>query len=156
MIPPKVNLGQHYNLQLCSLFYNNKEYGHLPNTILGYKIPYFQRPLVWTQEQKIKLIESLWCGIPIGTFTINENSKNKELDNILIDGQQRINTISEYINDRFPVYGVLYSEVSDLHGRFNVCSFPQYVTNSEDIEYLKNYYNLMNFGGTAHKEGERA
>ena len=156
MIPPKVNLGQHYNVQLSALFYNNKEYGHLPNTILGYKIPYFQRPLVWTQEQKIKLIESLWCGIPIGTYTINENSKNKELDNILIDGQQRINAISEYINDKFPVYGKLYSEVKDFHGRFNVGSFPQYVTDSDNIEYLKNYYNLMNFGGTAHKESERA
>ena len=26
----------------------------------------------------------------------------------------------------------------------------------DDIEYLKNYYNLMNFGGTAHKEEDRA
>jgi uncharacterized protein with ParB-like and HNH nuclease domain len=156
MIPPRINLGENWNSQLSALFYNNIEYGHLPNTILGYKIPYFQRPLVWTQEQKIKLIESLWVGIPIGTFTINESSKNEELNNILIDGQQRINAISEYINDKFPVYGKLYSEAKDSHRRFNTCTFPRYVTNSDDIEYLKNYYNLMNFGGTAHKEGERA
>ena len=143
MIPPKVNLGQHYNFTV----------GEFINRDFDFKLPDFQRPLVWTIEQKIKLIESLWVGIPIGTYTVNE-SNNPNYDRLLIDGQQRINAIKEYVNNGFKVYDLFYSEVTDR--KFTNCQFPCYVTQSDDIEYLKNYYNLMNFGGTAHKEGERA
>jgi uncharacterized protein with ParB-like and HNH nuclease domain len=146
MIPPKVNLGQHYNYTV----------GHFTNPKFNYfnfKLPDFQRPLVWTQGQKIRLIESLLVGIPIGTYTVNE-SDNPALDRLLIDGQQRVNAIKEYVNNEFKVYGLFYSEVTDR--KFHNCQFPCYVTQSDDIEYLKNYYNLMNFSGTAHKEEERA
>ena len=145
MIPPRIKLGQQYNFTVENFI--NREF--------DFKIPDFQRPLVWTREQKIKLIESLWVGIPIGTYTVNE-SDNPDFDRLLIDGQQRINAIKEYVNDVFPAYGLFYSECDLIEKRrFNDCRFPCYVTQSDDIEYLKNYYNLMNFGGTAHKESER-
>jgi uncharacterized protein with ParB-like and HNH nuclease domain len=147
MIPPKLKLGQHYNFTV--------EY--LINRDFYFKIPNFQRPLVWTQQQKIKLIESLWIGVPIGTYTVSE-SDNPALDRLLIDGQQRINAIKEYVNNEFKVYGLFYSEVTTEHTdrKFYNCQFPCYVTQSDDIDYLKNYYNIMNFGGTPHKESERA
>lgn len=146
MIPPRIKLGQHCNFTV----------GEIINREFDFKIPDFQRPLVWTREQKIKLIESLWVGIPIGTYTVNE-SNNPDFDRLLIDGQQRINAIKEYVNDVFPAYGLFYSECDRIEKRrFNNCQFPCYITQSDDIEYLKNYYNLMNFGGTAHKESERA
>ena len=153
MIPPKIRLGQHYNKTIaCITRFNEKQHGY----ILGFKIPDFQRSLVWSQEQKIKLIESLWIGIPIGTYTVNE-FYDSEYDLIIIDGQQRLNAIESYIYDDFKIYNMLYSELPIIDKRrFNNSLFPQYVTNSDDIEYLKNYYNLMNFGGTAHKESERA
>ena len=40
-------------------------------TVMGYLLPTWQRPLVWTTDQKVKLIESLWRGINIGTYTFN-------------------------------------------------------------------------------------
>lgn len=143
MIPPRIKLGQHYNYTV----------GEFINRGFDFKLPDFQRTLVWTLEQKIKLIESLWVGIPIGTYTVNE-SNNDIFDRLLIDGQQRINAIKEYVNNEFMVYGLFYSEVNDK--KFTNSQFPCYVTQSDDIEYLKNYYNLMNFGGTAHNEGQRA
>jgi len=148
MIPTKVKLGQYYNYSLGELF-----------AIDFYlKNPNFQRPIVWTIEQKIKLIESLWLGIPIGTYSINIlDDCEHEYHMLVIDGQKRIDAISEYRSGKFKVYDLLYSELSDCEKyRFKICKFPQYVTQSYDIEYLKNYYNLMNFGGTAHKEAERA
>jgi uncharacterized protein with ParB-like and HNH nuclease domain len=156
MIPPKVKLGQHYNIQISSIIRKYEIDGNRKGTVMGYKIPDFQRPLVWSKKQKIKLIESLFLGLPIGTFTVNEINDYK-FDSIIIDGQQRMNAIQEYIENKLKVYDLLYSEVNQNDkARFRTAAFPQYVTNSDDIEYLKNYYNLMNFGGTAHKESERA
>lgn len=153
MIPTKVNLGQHYNKPLDCIIRNSKK---SKGYILGFRVPDFQRPLVWTLEQKIKLIESLWVGIPIGTYTVNERM-GSEFDLIIIDGQQRLNAIESYINNDFKVYDMFYSELdNNLKRRFENSIFPQYVTDSDDIEYLKNYYNLMNFGGTAHKESDKA
>lgn len=143
MIPPRIKLGQHYNYTV----------GNFINRGFDFKLPDFQRPLVWTLEQKTRLIESLWVGIPIGTYTVNE-SDNDIFDRLLIDGQQRINAIKGYVNNEFKVYDLFYSEVTDR--KFTNCQFPCYITQSDDIEYLKNYYNLMNFGGTAHKESDRA
>lgn len=31
-----------------------------------------------------------------------------------------------------------------------------YVLDSDDVEFLKQHYNRLNFSGTAHKESERA
>jgi hypothetical protein len=144
MIPSIIKLGQHCNFTIERMLYDK------------FVIPNFQRPLVWTQEQKIKLIESIWLGIPIGTYTINE-AYQTPYDMIIIDGQQRINAIKEYISDTFKVYDMFYSELRDSYKkRFINAIFPRYTTQSDDIEYLKKYYNLMNFGGTAHKKSERA
>ena len=162
MIPPRIKLGQKWNIQLSSVLHNYRDYGHTPNTIMGYKIPDFQRPLVWTLEQKIKLIESLYLGYDIGTFTINENADIPEIDNILIDGMQRLFAIQEYITDKFEVFGSLYSELDFKYpdkryrARFSSSSIGQYVLDSDDIQFLKQHYNRLNFSGTAHKEEDRA
>lgn len=138
-------MGQHYHFTVERLL----------NT--DFKLPYFQRPLVWVVEQKIKFIESLLVGIDVGTYTLNESSSD-DLNNLLIDGQQRINAVHCYVKNEFKAFNLLYSKLSDIDKakRFMNAQFCCYVTQSDDIEYLKNYYNLMNFGGTAHKESERA
>ena len=126
-------------------------------TVMGYALPKWQRGLVWSDKQKISLIESLWRGIPIGTFTFNR-MYGSPLDNLLIDGQQRLHAIECYLKDEFKVFGYLYSETTVIDKRrwdMNVM-FPCYITETKDEEYLKNYYNLMNFGGISHTEDQRA
>lgn len=127
-------------------------------TVMGYLLPTWQRPLVWTREQKVKLIESLWRGINIGTYTFNRTRWEGMYDNLLIDGQQRLWAIQCYLEDQFPVFGYRWSEVTRVDQRFfeTGAHFHCYITNSEDEEYLKSYYNMTNFGGTAHQESERA
>lgn len=156
MIPPRVNLGQRWAMQLSSVLYNYRDFGHLDNTIMGYKIPSFQRPIVWKLSQQILLIESLYLGYDVGTFTVNENEKEM-YNNFLIDGQQRLFSIQEYINDKFPVFGFLYSELDNKHkSRFFSSAIGKYVLESDDFNFLKQHYNRLNFGGTPHKESEKA
>lgn len=66
-------------------------------TVMGFVLPSWQRGLVWTEAQKIAFIESAWRGVPIGTYTYNEAPIGSPLDYLLIDGQQRMNAIQEYI-----------------------------------------------------------
>lgn len=126
--------------------------------VMGFYLPEWQRGLVWTQEQKVKLIESCWLGINIGTYTFNRADFESPYDNLLIDGQQRMNAIQCYLDDEFPVFGYRWSETTETDKR---CwrirlHFRAFITESKDEAYLRNYYNLMNFAGTAHKEDERA
>lgn len=132
-------------------------------TIMGYVIPEWQRPLVWTQEQSIRFIESLWLGMPVGSYTINVDSdyggqkRNPRTCNILVDGQQRMWALQQYLEDAFPVMGLLYSELNILERRiFAMIKWVSYESASRDEAYIREYYNRMNFGGTAHTEDQRA
>ena len=104
------------------------------------------------------MIESAWRGLSIGTYTFNRADMGHRFDDLLIDGQQRMNAIQNYLDDRFKVFGFLWSEVTDVDRRMWEMSvhFNSYITETTDEQYLRDYYNLTNFGGTAHKESERA
>lgn len=127
---------------------------------MGYFLPTWQRGLVWTMGQKVKLIESLWLGLNIGTYTFNRPRKghNGPYDNLLIDGQQRLHALQCYIENQFPVFGFYWDEVTDAdrRGFENGRHFHSYVTDSIDDQYLRDYYNMMNFGGTPHEHGAQA
>jgi len=75
--------------------------------------PSFQRGLVWTQEQKEALIQTIFDIGSIGTFAFNRlpyASKGPLYE--IIDGKQRLSTLCEYYEDRWPFKGVYYSELS--------------------------------------------
>ena len=126
--------------------------------VMGYRLPKWQRGFVWTKSQKVKLIESIWLGLNIGTYTFNRSYDAPEYDDLLIDGQQRMKAIEEYVTDQFPVFGAVYSEISaeDSRRLLMTAHFSCYITETTDDEDLRDYYNTMNFGGTSHKESERA
>ena len=126
-------------------------------TICGYNIPKWQRPLVWTLDQKISLIQSIWRGIPIGSYsTTHWETKNPALRNLVVDGQQRLNAIEGYFRNEFSVFGAKWVEIDKLNQRrFTSANFPRYVVRSEDPQYLKNYYNLLNFAGSQHTQANR-
>lgn len=162
VMPERMQLGQHMSSVMCQPIYQWKD-KDVPNpcgyrTVMGYFLPDWQRPLVWTDEQKVRLLESAWLGLSIGTYTFNRSRHGTKFDNLLIDGQQRMWAIQCYLEDQFPVFGYRWSEVTPVDRRFFefTAHFHCYITSSEDEEYLKSYYNMMNFGGTAHKESERA
>lgn len=124
-------------------------------TVMGFAVPTWQRPLVWSDEQKIKFIESAWMGLGLGTYTVNNLTNLHEmthpLNNLLIDGQQRISALEAYLNDEIEVFGAKWSEVDPVDKRrFKTTKFSSYETASTDEAYLRGYYDLMNFGGTQH------
>lgn len=124
-------------------------------------IPDYQRDLVWTLEQKQNLIKSIFAGTDIGTVYFarqryDENSKKLEVTTFnVIDGQQRLNAINEYVNDGFKVNNLKFSELPQVDKRAflvnNKCArYVMLFEPSREME-LDVYYNL-NFGGTRHTE----
>ena len=60
----------------------------------------YQRSKVWKQQQKQALIDSILGNYPIGVLVLWENRKrNFEI----LDGQQRVETISDFMKNDFPV-----------------------------------------------------
>jgi hypothetical protein len=163
-MPETFNLGQHMASVVGQAIFEREKWIEAgrpqlsERMVMGYRLPAWQRPFVWTEEQKIKLIESLWLGLNIGTYTFNRARQDGVYDNLLIDGQQRMKAIEEYLEGRFKVFGYLWDEttVADKRGFANARHFHCYITSSMDEGYLRGYYNMMNFGGTAHKSEERA
>ena len=136
----------------------DQENPHNGSTIMGFVLPHWQRDSVWSEAQMVSFLESAWRGVPLGTYSYNRCDLGLALDNLLIDGQQRMIALQRYLEDGFAVFGHRWSEVTVLDRRaFEYStSFPCYETQSTDEQWLRDYYNRMNFGGTAHKKEERA
>lgn len=70
--------------------------------------PDFQRNKVWKErKRKSLLIESLMLRIPIPAFYFYESEDSRFT---VIDGQQRITTIFDFINNDFKLFGLEYLE----------------------------------------------
>jgi uncharacterized protein with ParB-like and HNH nuclease domain len=124
-------------------------------SLFGFNIPDFQRGLVWSNAQKIRLIESLFLEIPIGTYMINDISQTHDIDNplnnLLLDGQQRLNAIYCYLNSDFRVFGYFWHELNlKEQGKLLRSPFHCVSVHESDLFKLESIYNLLNFGGTSH------
>ncbi|AGR47710.2 hypothetical protein PHIM7_58 [Sinorhizobium phage phiM7] len=167
LMPPRLNLGRSYATTMMGPISRYKEYlagrsfsknlfGY--REVMGFFLPPWQRGSVWTEKQKIAFVESAWKGVNLGTYSYNTAEIGSPYDNLLIDGQQRMTALQDYVEDKFPVFGYRYSEVTIVDRRMfeMMTTFASYETETEDETYLREYYNMLNFGGTAHKEDERA
>lgn len=115
-------------------------------------LPAFQRPPVWTLEQRVRFIESCWLGLPIGVFIWND-AMGTRFDQWLLDGQQRVGTVLGYMADEFPVMGYRFSELTEAdHRRWDMSvSFPCRITNLTDEAALRDVYDRLAYGGTPHE-----
>ena len=164
VMPDRFYLGQSWNTCLSMPMLQRKEYltGKVtfegnPRVVMGYQLPSWQRPSVWTRDQEVSFMKSVWKGVPLGTWTFNRTTHGCPLDDLLIDGQQRLTALENYLMDAFPVLGYKWSEVTVVDRRFfQNLTFGSYITETKDEDYLRGYYNMMNFGGTAHTEDQRA
>lgn len=163
-MPPRLDLGKSFSTTMahCMGQYRAWKAGEIKcgsrRAVMGFVLPSWQRPLVWTQAQKVSFIESAWLGINIGTYAYNQAEMGSPHDYLLIDGQQRMSAIQAYIEDEFTVFGWRWSELPlpDTR-RWGISTvFSSYITHTENEAYLRNYYNLTNFGGTPHKASEVA
>ncbi len=75
--------------------------------------PYFQRDLVWRELHKVDFIKTIIDGFPFPQIFIARGKIDVEkMTSIscIVDGQQRMNSINEYVQDKFEVYGKKFSE----------------------------------------------
>ena len=62
-------------------------------------VPKFQRKYVWNRAEKSRFIESLILGLPIPSIFLSTDPTTKKMN--IIDGQQRLLTLQEYLNCKF-------------------------------------------------------
>jgi len=165
LMPDRINFGQHQSMSMSELTFRYEQDREKPRAnpygyrkVLHFFLPEWQRGFVWTEDQSISFIESAWKGMNLGTYTINSDiSFTGPLHNLVIDGQQRLKAVQDYLDDKFPVFGYRYSEITEIDERsFDNRTFARFKTETRDEDYLRMYYNLTNFAGTAHNEGEQA
>ena len=161
--------------ELCSNYHElvvnpdklEKLYPWATRFVCGYPVPDFQRELKWSPAQKIKLIQSIWLNIDIGTYLLTDGTMladgtMRKFSDMVIDGQQRLSALEDYFADRLAVPDVhgaqrLFSEITEVDRRFfRGKTFSRCTVESYDEVYLKNIYNLLAFGGVAHEASERA
>lgn len=76
--------------------------------------PDYQRGLVWTMEDKVSLINSVFSNIDIGKFVFikrpfKENSPSYEI----LDGKQRYSALLDFYEGRFPYKGFIFRDLSN-------------------------------------------
>jgi len=74
--------------------------------------PEYQRRFRWSRKKKAHLVESLLLNVPIPPIYLFENDDARYE---VMDGQQRLNAIFEYLNNDFPLSSL--DELSFLNGR---------------------------------------
>lgn len=67
--------------------------------------PDFQRNFVWNSFQKSRLIESILLRIPLPMFYFSEDEEGRLS---VIDGLQRLTTINEFMDNKFPLQNLEY------------------------------------------------
>ena len=111
-------------------------------------IPEYQRDLVWDQEKKEMLIESLMMNMPIGNIFMNERGFG---DYELVDGQQRLDAIWSFYNNKFKWEGMFYKELPQkFQSRFNMGVVATYITKYTDKKKLIELYYRINWAGVPH------
>lgn len=125
-----------------TLFKNNRIY-----------IPEYQRGLVWDQEQKELLIESIMIGMPIGNIFLNDRG---ELEYEVVDGQQRLTTIWDFYNNKFTWQGLLFKDLPrEFQTKFELSSvIATYLTYYKDRRKIIELYYRINWGGEEHSVEE--
>lgn len=78
--------------------------------------PPYQREYVWTDKDRESLLDSIFMGADIGRFTVRSLDTleylERDLSYEIIDGKQRLLTILDFYENRFPYRGFYYNGLS--------------------------------------------
>ena len=143
--------------------YGKEAYPWTDRFIGKFPLPSWQRELVWTVEQNVSFIESVFMGYDLGSVMINSYEDiasyglTRSFSDILIDGQQRVNALVSYVDNKFSVCGLYWKDLNRNERRvFLERELGKKEINCFDEEKLKQVYDHLNFSGVKHKESERA
>ena len=114
-------------------------------------VPCFQRQPVWTEYQKVRLIESVYMGLPIGAIVYNQTPCAGPTDRWLLDGQQRVTALVDYVRGAVLVNGWRYPDLPLTERRhFERMGIAVIETRLTDEADCRDIYNRLAYGGTAH------
>ena len=65
--------------------------------------PPYQRGSVWTNDQRVALIKSLFLGLPIGAIVLNHRGYTGDKIYAVVDGKQRIETLRDFHQSKLAV-----------------------------------------------------
>lgn len=132
--------------------------------LMNLTLPPWQRPEVWSADQKRRFVEGIWLGLGTGYYVVHgsdwdDAGNPKPMSGWLLDGQQRISALRDFLAGEMVIFGdVRFTDLSvPDQMRFKRRPFPRReldFTDNEDT--LKELYDRLNFGGTPHTEAQRA
>jgi hypothetical protein len=97
------------------IVFGNADINSLMHTVLFTPAnldPEYQRGLVWSENDKTLLYDSIMDGLNIGTFVFVFNTYDSHFLYDVIDGKQRISAILDLIMDKQKYRGSYWSELS--------------------------------------------
>lgn len=80
------------------------------------KSPYFQRNLVWRGLHKVDFIKTILLGLPFPQIFIAKGEldlETRQATSYVVDGQQRLTAIEEYVAGKFEVDGKFFEDLED-------------------------------------------
>lgn len=141
-------------------------YGELPKLNIDFDVylPTFginlQRGFVWKLIQKKEFILSIFKGILIPPVSVIVDDTLEEKKYIIIDGKQRIKTIIDFLNNKFPFkannYDYYFRDLDTKSTRFftgkplfsHVLYSNDLIDPVTDVQKIQ-WFNFINFAGTA-------
>ena len=118
------------------------------------RVPAYQREFVWSETQQELLIDSIMQGIYIGQMFIAKGEQCNSYD--IIDGQQRIKTICNFIDNDFQINSIAFDE-SQQQEFLNKKLYFFVLNDVISTEKITEVFRLINTAGeplTAQKSGE--
>ena len=104
--PDKIKVhSKQFNVKLIAEMIDNEDIDFTPD---------FQRNFVWDSQQKSRLIESILLRIPLPMFYFAEDEEGRIT---VVDGLQRLTTIKDFMDNKFPLKGLQYLKDS-CNGRY--------------------------------------
>jgi len=108
--------------------------------------------------KNIGIIEAIFKGNGVGTITVRDISKDKEMQKVypgvkwlVIDGGHRTRAIKDYMNNQFAVYGKKYKELSDEWKEFfksSLINFDKKIcTSQQAINIFRDLNKTTQVGG---------
>lgn len=82
--------------------------------------PEYQRQAVWPERAKVSLMETILLGYPIPEIYLSyETSPEGEQTASVVDGQQRLTALLEFLNNKFPLDGLEDEKLSnEFEGKY--------------------------------------
>lgn len=162
---PKPDKAEHEFISLVDKYRMSRHDAALSDVIFiglkyddEYIIPEYQRKLKWKLKQKQDLIISVLIDNPIGDFVFKETKSHlgATFHYSIIDGQQRINALREFVMNQFPLEdgryfsNLLYWDQRRVFER----RVMYYTVPNASLEDEIDIYLGRNKGGTAHTKEE--